>query len=213
MVEVVYITWKKVIRLCYRLAKKIANSGYRPEVVVSIMRGGVVPALIVSDIFNVDSFYALRVKHWGIAEEVYPVPIIEQLPQGRVEGRRVLLVDEVADTGKTLEASIKELAKLHPKEIRTAVLHLKPTSVVIPNYYAEKLDKWVWLFYPWSLVETVVALAIKEVGDSKVTERQLLEISLSLAKSLGIRGPISSVLKTSIKYYVPETKASSSNTN
>ncbi|MEM0487113.1 MAG: phosphoribosyltransferase [Sulfolobales archaeon] len=213
MVEVVYITWKKVIRLCYRLARKIANSGYRPEVVVSIMRGGVVPALIVSDILNVDSFYALRVKHWGIAEEAYPVPVIEQLPQGRVEGKRVLLVDEVADTGKTLEASINELAKLHPKEIRTAVLHLKPTSVVVPNYYAEKLDKWVWLFYPWSLVETVVALAIKEIGESKVTEMRLLETALSLARSLGIKGPISSILKTSIKYYIPEANTSSGNTN
>ncbi|MEM1623714.1 MAG: phosphoribosyltransferase [Sulfolobales archaeon] len=209
MVEVVYITWRKAIQLCYRLAKKIADSGYRPDVVVSVMRGGVIPALVISDVFNVDSFYALRVKHWGIAEEVYPAPIVEQLPQGRIEGRSVLLVDEVADTGKTLKASINELEKLRPKEIRTAVLHLKPTSVVTPDYYAEKLDRWVWLFYPWSLVETIVTLAIREIGDSSITEARLLETALSLARGLGVKGPISSILKTSIKYYVPGASAPS----
>lgn len=197
------MTWSKVIKLCYRLAKSVADSGYRPDVVVSIMRGGVVPALIVSDILNVDSFYALRVKHWGIAEEVYPVPIVEQLPQGKVEDKRVLLVDEVADTGKTLEVSIQELSKLHPREVRTAVLHLKPTSVVRPDYYAEKLDRWVWLFYPWSLVETLVALAMREMGDRSISEEKLLNASLSLAKTFGVKGPIESILKTSVKYYVP----------
>lgn len=206
MVEVVYVSWREVIRLCYKLARKVANSGYRPDVVVSIMRGGVVPALIVSDILNVDAFYALRVKHWGIAEEVYPTPVVEQLPQGRIEDKKVLVVDEVADSGKTLEIANKELSRLRPKELRSAVLHLKPTSTVVPDYYAVKLDKWVWVFYPWSLVETLVALSFRELGSRKTDKNQLLNTSLDLARKFGIKGPISSILRTSIRYYIPGTQ-------
>lgn len=204
MVEVVYITWSHVIKLCYRLAKKITSSGYRPEVIVAIMRGGTVPALILSDILNIDSFYALRVKHWGIAEEVYKVPIVEQLPQGSVNGMRVLVVDEVADTGKTLEVALRELGKLNPREVRTAVMHLKPTSTVTPDYYAEKLDRWVWIFYPWSLVETVVSLAYRELGKKSINEEELLRTSIQLSKKLGIRAPIASILRTSMRYYISD---------
>ncbi|MCX8185347.1 MAG: phosphoribosyltransferase [Sulfolobales archaeon] len=208
MTEVVYVTWKKAVQLCYRLAKKIANSRYRPDAVVSIMRGGVVPALVVSDILNVDSFYAVRVKHWGIAEELYPVPVIEQLPQGKIENKRVLLVDEVADTGKTLEVALRELSKLAPREIRTAVLHLKPTSVVTPDYYAEKLEKWIWIFYPWSLAETLIALSVRELKSGDAAESELLEASINLARKLGIKASVTDILKMSIEYYAREIKES-----
>lgn len=202
VVEVRYVTWGEAIRLCYKLAKEVVDSGYKPDVIVSIMRGGVVPALIVSDILNVDSFYALRVKHWGIAEEVYSVPVVEQLPQGKIEGKKVLVVDEVADTGKTLDVAVKELLKLGPAEVRSAVLHLKPNSVIIPDYFAERLDRWVWIFYPWSIVETLVALAYRELGSRKVSEEELLKTSIALARKLGVRAPISRILKMSLRYYL-----------
>jgi len=202
VVEVRYVTWGEAIKLCYKLAKEVVDSGYKPDVIVSIMRGGVVPALIVSDILNVDSFYALRVKHWGIAEEVYSVPVVEQLPQGKIEGKKVLVVDEVADTGKTLDVAVKELLKLGPAEVRSAVLHLKPNSVIIPDYFAERLNRWVWIFYPWSIVETLVALAYRELGSRKVSEEELLKTSIALARKLGVRAPISRILKMSLRYYL-----------
>ncbi len=201
MVEVVYVSWSRALRLCYRLAKMVADSGYRPEVIVAVMRGGVVPALVISDVLNVESFYAIRVKHWGIAEEVHPTPVVEQLPQGRVEGRRVLLVDEVADTGKTLEVAIRELSKLNPRELRSAVLHLKPTSTVVPDYYAERLDRWIWVFYPWSLAETLIALTLREYGSGGLTEEQLLKRTSGLAKRLGVGGPVERILRISLRYY------------
>ncbi len=200
MVEVAYVTWSKAVRLCYRLARMVADSGYDPDVIVAVMRGGVVPALVISDVLNVESFYAIRVKHWGIAEEAYPTPVVEQLPQGRIDGRRVLLVDEVADTGKTLEVAIRELSKLGPREVRTAVLHLKPTSSVMPDFYAERLDRWAWIFYPWSLAETLVALALREHGGGGLAEEQLLERALALARRLGVRAP-EGVLRTSLRFY------------
>lgn len=200
MVEVVYVSWDEAVELCYRLAMKIASSGFRPDAIVAVLRGGVVPALIVSDVLGVDRFYAVRARHWGIAEEVYETPLVEQLPQGKLEGARVLVVDEVADTGKTLRQVVEEVEKLGPAEVRSAVLHLKPSSVYTPDYYVEKLGRWVWIFYPWSLVETLYALAHRELGPG-ATREQIVRKVEELAAKLGVKGYRRDVLEIGIRFY------------
>ncbi|RLG77542.1 MAG: phosphoribosyltransferase [Thermoprotei archaeon] len=200
MVEVLYISWDKAIEMCYRLALDIASSGYKPDAIVAVLRGGVVPALIVSDVLGVDTFYAVRAKHWGIAEEVYKAPLVEQLPQGRLEGKKVLVVDEVADTGKTLNCVIEELRKLGALEVRSAVLHLKPSSIRIPDYYVEKLSRWTWIFYPWSLVETLYALAHRELGE-KASKEELLKKVEELVDRLGVKGFRREIIEMGIRFY------------
>jgi len=189
------------VELCFKLAKKVADSGFRPDVIVAVLRGGVVPALIVSDVLNVEEFYAIRVKHWGIAEEVYKVPVIEQLPQGKLEGKRVLLVDEIADTGKTIEVAVRELRKMGLQEVRTSVVHLKPTSSVIPDYYVEKLNRWVWVFYPWSTAETLISLAHRELGRG-ADVGEILRVAEAIAEKLRVREPVRSILEVAMRFYV-----------
>ena len=201
LVEVVYVSWERAVEMCFKLAKKVADSGFRPDAVVAVLRGGVVPALVVSDILNVEEFYAIRVKHWGIAEEVYKVPVVEQLPQGRLEGRRVLVVDEIADTGKTLEVAVRELRRMNPREVRTSVLHLKPTSSVVPDYYVERLDRWVWVFYPWSTAETLISLAHRELGRGASAE-EVLRVAEAIAERLKVREPVRSILEVAMRFYL-----------
>jgi len=201
MVEVLYISWKDVIELCYKLAKDIAQSDFEPDSIVAVLRGGVVPALLLSDILGIEEFYAIRVKHWGIAEEVYVTPIVDQLPQRKLQGVKVLIVDEVADTGKTLTKAVDELKKLGASEVKTAVLHLKSSSTLIPDYYAVKLEKWVWIFYPWSLAETLFALAYRELGSSANVNDIIKEIE-RLVDFLDIEFYRRDVVETALKYYI-----------
>jgi hypoxanthine phosphoribosyltransferase len=201
MVEVLYISWKDVIELCYKLAKDIAQSDFEPDSIVAVLRGGVVPALLLSDILGIEEFYAIRVKHWGIAEEVYVTPIVDQLPQRKLQGVKVLIVDEVADTGKTLTKAVDELKKLGASEVKTAVLHLKSSSTLIPDYYAVKLEKWVWIFYPWSLAETLFALAYRELGPSTNVNDIIKEIE-RLVDFLDIEFYRRDVVETALKYYI-----------
>ena len=200
MVEVVYVSWRDVIELCYKLAIDIANSGYKPDVVVAVLRGGVVPALILSDVLGLEEFYAMRIKHWGIAKEVHTTPIIEQLPQKKLQGASVLVVDEVADTGKTLERAVAELKKLGAKEVRTAVLHLKTTSTFIPDYYAVKLERWVWIFYPWSLAETLFALAYRELKGVAEKEAILKKIE-ELVDELEVEHYRRDLIEVALRFY------------
>jgi hypoxanthine phosphoribosyltransferase len=201
MVEVLYISWKDVIELCYKLAKDIAQSDFEPDSIVAVLRGGVVPALLLSDILGIEEFYAIRVKHWGIAEEVYVTPIVDQLPQRKLQGVKVLIVDEVADTGKTLTKAVDELKKLGASEVKTAVLHLKSSSTLIPDYYAVKLEKWVWIFYPWSLAETLFALAYRELGPSANVNDIIKEIE-RLVDFLDIEFYRRDVVEAALKYYI-----------
>ncbi len=143
-------------------------------------------------------FYAVRAKHWGIGEEAYPEPIIEQLPQGVVSGRRLLVVDEVADTGKTLAAVVRELERAGAAEVRSAVLHVKPSTEFMPDYYVVRLREWAWIFYPWSLVETVFSLASAGgSGGDAVAER-----AVELARSLVRDDVPEDVLLTGLRAYV-----------
>jgi len=200
MVEVMYVSWRDVIDLCYKIAIDVANSGYEPNAIVAILRGGVVPALVLSDILGVEEFYAIRIKHWGIAKEVYTIPLVEQLPQRKLQGVKVLLVDEVADTGKTLVKAVEELKKLGALEVKTAVLHLKSSSIVIPDYYAVKLDKWVWIFYPWSLAETLFSLAYRELGN-KANREDVIAVIEQLVETLDVEHYRREVIEMALKFY------------
>jgi hypoxanthine phosphoribosyltransferase len=73
-----------------------------------------------------------------------------------VSGKRVLLVDDVSDSGDTFDVAIRHIRERStPRELRTAVLHHKTVSRYEPDYYAHKIVKWRWLVYPWALVEDV----------------------------------------------------------
>ncbi len=170
--DVMYVSWNRVVSLCYRLGLKIIESGYRPDAIVAVLRGGVVPSLILSDVLGVDNYYVVRVKHWGIGGELYSEPRIEYF-SGEFKSKRLLVVDEVVDTGKTLKRVVDELKDRGAIDVKSAVLFVKPTTIYLPNYYVVKLDKWIWIFFPWSLVETLYSLSNEGERGHDLVERAL----------------------------------------
>ncbi|MEM1927287.1 MAG: phosphoribosyltransferase [Acidilobaceae archaeon] len=205
MAEVVYLSWSDVVDYCYRLALRVAESGFKPDALVAVLRGGVLPALVISDVLNVPEFYAVRVKHWGVARELYEKPRIEQPPPEAVRGKKVLIVDEVADTGKTLAEVAEAVKAMGAQEVRTAVIHLKSSSFYTPDYYVERLERWVWIFYPWSLVETLYALALRELGESSREPSRLLEKIEEIAERFSVSYD-RRVVEEALGFYLEEEK-------
>lgn len=153
-VKVRFITWAEGITLSETLAKKIRESIYRPEVIIAISRGGLVPARIISDVLGVDDVISMGVKYWGLAQRRAERPLLyHSIEPGVIRDRKVLIADEVADTGHTLMLAKSLLDLIGAAEVKTAVLHLKTTSRFTPDYYAEKVEEWVWISYPWSRYE------------------------------------------------------------
>lgn len=208
--KVVYVSWEKAIGMCYRLAEKIMDSGERFDCLVTISRGGLVPARIVSDMLCLDEVYVVRSRFWGVGGTIAPSPILEIHEKIDVEGKNVLLVDEVVDTGNTMKKVVELLGRLGAKSVRTAVLHYKVGSSFEPDYYVEKMNEWAWVFYPWSLAETLLGLAARD-GDlsSNVVNR-----ALELARELGVEIPLSSTeyLKRSLELYLEGLKSSNQTT-
>ncbi len=192
--KVVYIPWSKAIRMCYKLAEKILKSEHGFDAVIAISRGGLIPARIVSDVLGIFELYTIRSRFWGIGETVASEPLINISEEVSVKGKDVLIVDEVVDTGATMSKIVKIVKKLGARKLKTATLHYKSRSILIPDYYVEKVDRWVWIFYPWSFSETLFSLAkmrsykdivrgaseiIKELGISEVMlDFESLKLSL-----------------------------------
>jgi hypoxanthine phosphoribosyltransferase len=149
------ISWSEVQRQCLRLAGMIRESGYRPDLIVAIGRGGYVPARLLCDYLHIMDLTSIRLEHYlpGAARQKktrirYPL-------KADIKGLRVLLVDDVNDTGDTLVAATEHLQTFHPADLRTAVIHEKTVSCTSADYYARRVIEWRWLIYPWAVNEDV----------------------------------------------------------
>ena len=168
--EVLYLPWSKALSMCYRLAEIILESGNNFNTVVTISRGGLVPARIVSDVIGVDDFHVVRSRFWGVGGRILQEPEISYYGGIELKNKKVLIVDEVVDTGTTMSRIVRLVKDLGALEIKTAVLHYKTSSSFIPDYYVERVEKWVWIYYPWSFSETLFELARQE-DNNKIPEK------------------------------------------
>lgn len=159
----VYVSWGEAVRLSYRLAEVVVRSGYTPDVVVGVSRGGLIPARIVSDVVGVDDVYSIKASLWGVGGKVSDDVLLHrvELPVG---DKKVLVVDDVVDSGLTLTRVVEYVKLFKPVDVRTAVLHVKPSSKYLPDYYVSKLDVWVWVIYPWTLHEVIYSILYKQYG-------------------------------------------------
>jgi len=143
------LTWIQIEKMCISLARKVAR--YKPEVIVAISRGGLVPGRILSDILDISDVQVIRVKFYRTVGETELEPKIFQGQDLIIKGKKVLVVDDVADSGKSLAVIRAYLKRKNPAELKFATIHCKPISIFIPDFYVEETDKWV--IYPWEKLE------------------------------------------------------------
>jgi hypothetical protein len=99
--------------------------------------------------------------------------------------QRVLLVDDVNDSGDTLEVAVQHLQTFQPADIRTAVIHDKTSTAFSVDYHGRKIVKWRWLIYPWAVCEDVTEF-LKRLSPQPQT---LAEAQRQLAGHYGITIP------------------------
>lgn len=154
-------TWDDIRKLCEIVSKKIKDAGFKPDAIVAIARGGWVPARILCDFLNVRDLYSVKTEHWGmVATETGEARITHPLNVD-FSGKNVLIVDDVADTGETVELVAEHVRNLNAKEVRIAVIDFKHTSKFEPDFFASEMKEWKWVVYPWSLREDLRDLIIK----------------------------------------------------
>lgn len=150
------LTWEEVYNLTLRLSERVVESGFKPDVVVGIARGGWIPARVLSDVLYADSLHNIRIEYYSDVGQKGREPKITQPITGAMDGKAILLVDEVADTGDSLYYAIEHVKSLGAGEVKTAVLHWKPWSRIKPDYYMVQTESWT--VYPWELRESIIAI-------------------------------------------------------
>lgn len=166
------LTWGGIVRDSRKLAWKIRDSGYAPEIVVAIGRGGYVPARILCDYLLVHDLASIKVEHWGTCV-VKEQAVIKFPLAAEIRNKRVLLVDDVTDTGETLKVSLQYLKRFGPQEVRTAVLIHKSCSTIVPDYFLRKIIKWRWVIFPWHVMEDLTEFVRKLKGEGIGRQEEL----------------------------------------
>ena len=149
------ISVEAVVTTSDRLARRIRESGFEPDTVIAVARGGFMPARFVCDFLGISRLLSLKVQHYGAGAQAQRRAEVTEPLGSAIRGARVLLVDDVNDSGETLEAARPYLEGLEPAAIRTAVLHEKSNTSCRADYVAETIDEWRWILYPWAVVEDV----------------------------------------------------------
>jgi len=92
-----------------------------------------------------------------------------------LSGKRVLVVDDVADTGETVEIVSQHVLEKNAVEVKTAVIDFKHTSKFVPDYYAREMEGWRWIVYPWSIYVDTRDLIAKLNGCSKCDVKEIVK--------------------------------------
>ena len=131
------------------LAQQVADSDFRPDILLGIARGGLVPAGALAYALDCKNLFTISVEFYTGVDARLEVPVMLPpfLDASDLDAARVLIVDDVADTGKTLEL-VHQFCAGHVAEARTAVLYEKPQSIIKADFAWRRTDRWI--NFPWS---------------------------------------------------------------
>jgi len=155
------LTWARFGEASRELAQQVADSGYRPTIILGVARGGLLPAAAMGYALDVKNLFTMNIEFYtGVDERLeFPVMLPPLLNAVDLAGARVLVADDVADTGATLKL-VKDFCAEHVADVRCAVIYEKSRSVVKCEYVWGRTDRWI--DFPWSAPPPVVQSSRRE---------------------------------------------------
>lgn len=141
--------WAEFGEAARELAQQVIDSGYQPDVLLSITRGGLLPAGAMAYAMDHKDIHIINVEFYTGIDQRLPEPVfLPPLPRTNyLEGQKILIIDDVADTGETLNL-VRDFCDTMASETRVAVLFEKTRSIIKCDYVWKKTDDWI--AFPWS---------------------------------------------------------------
>ncbi|MFP8954474.1 phosphoribosyltransferase [Natrialbaceae archaeon A-arb3/5] len=151
--------WEYIYSLCRDVSHEVRRDEFEPDVIVALARGGWFAGRCLCDFLGLDDLTSLKMEHYvGTAEKTGDPTVRYPMPEGSVEGKDVLIIDDIADTGGSIERAYEYVDDRDAGEVRTATLQLLQTSEFEPDYIGERLEEWTWVVYPWNFIEDMIDL-------------------------------------------------------
>ncbi|OMQ16574.1 phosphoribosyltransferase [Modestobacter sp. VKM Ac-2676] len=150
------LTYEDFGRAARELAQQVADDGFQADIILSIARGGLFLGGALGYALDVKNLFVMNVEFYTGVDQRLELPVVlpPTLDVVDLTGARVLIADDVADTGKTLEL-VEEFCAGHVSAVRTAVIYEKPRSLVRCDYVWKRTD--AWIDFPWSTLPPVVS--------------------------------------------------------
>jgi len=145
--------WDAIYEMLVSLAKTIKAVGYDPDVIVGVSRGGWPPARIMSDLLENSNIANMKVEFYKDIGVRSRTPQITQPVTANVRGKRVLVVDDVSDTGRSLKVVANHLRQKGTKDLKVCTIYMKPKSIFRPDFFAKTTRKWI--IFPWERLEAI----------------------------------------------------------
>jgi uncharacterized protein len=152
------LSWQAFGEASRELAKVIAADGFEPDLILSIARGGLFLAGALGYALAVKNLHVMNVEFYDGVGATLDMPVMLPPVPSAVDfsAKKVLIADDVADSGRTIEL-VHAFVKDHVDEVRTAVIYEKPRSVIRCDYVWKRTDRWI--NFPWSCEAPVVQRA------------------------------------------------------
>ena len=152
------LSWQAFGEASRELAKGIAADGFEPDLILSIARGGLFLAGALGYALAVKNLHVVNVEFYDGVGTTLDMPVMLPPVPSAVDfsAKKVLISDDVADSGRTIEL-VHAFVRDQVDEVRTAVIYEKPRSVIRCDYVWKRTDRWI--NFPWSCEAPVVQRA------------------------------------------------------
>ena len=155
-------TWSQIYRMLLSQARKIRRDDYKPDIIVGIARGGLVPLRVLADLLETRDMAVITIEYYlGIAQKSRE-PILKQCLHTTLTSKKVLLVDDVSDGGRSLQLAKKHLEEQCAQQIKVATIYCKPGTLTTPDYFEKETNRWI--VFPWEARETLTKIGRRVEG-------------------------------------------------
>jgi hypoxanthine phosphoribosyltransferase len=161
-------SWNQIYGSLLNLSEAVRKSGFEADLIVGVSRGGWIPARIMSDLLGNLNLANVTAEFYVGVAETRQEPSITQPVSVSVDGKKVLVVDDLADTGKSLKLVTSHLKNQGASEVKIATIYYKPLSITVPDYYEKETCRWI--VFPWEQKETVRKIVEKFIGAGRTVE-------------------------------------------
>lgn len=169
-------SWDQLDTLTHEVAKKVVEDGNGCDLVVALAKGAWPMSRSFIDFLGKRDLASLGIKFYsGINERLKEPKIYQDLPaevKADIKGKKVLLFDDVADTGESLRFAIDYLLECGAAEVKTATIYMKARTIVVPDYYGAETD--AWIIFPFEVRE-MMELLNKTWMESGVSREEIRE--------------------------------------
>jgi hypoxanthine phosphoribosyltransferase len=175
-------TWNQIYEMLLCQAKKIKKQNYKPDIIIAVARGGVVSSRILSDLLENPNLSFIQIEFYTNINQTLLEPTLKQTLTPKVIGKKVLLIDDIADTGKSLKLAKTHLQQQGAIEIKTATLYLKNQSITTPDFYEKRTTNWV--VFPWDAKEALRQIIHRSLGKRFLNQEVAKLVKAGLPKQL-----------------------------